>query len=55
MFLVDIIALRDQTLETFKEDLPNEPRWSKQDNKRNRNRQTNLCFNVSDYVERNSQ
>lgn len=30
LFLVDRIALRDQTLEAFKEHLPNEPRWPKQ-------------------------
>lgn len=29
LFLVDRIALRDQTLEAFKEYLPNEPRWPK--------------------------
>jgi type I restriction enzyme R subunit len=29
LFLVDRIALRDQTLEAFKEHLPNEPRWPK--------------------------
>ncbi|MDF2448084.1 MAG: Type site-specific deoxyribonuclease [Bacteroidota bacterium] len=29
LFLVDRIALRDQTLEAFKEFLPNEPRWPK--------------------------
>jgi type I restriction enzyme R subunit len=33
LFLVDRIALRDQTLETFKEHLPNEPRWPKQGEK----------------------
>ena len=30
LFLVDRIALRDQTLDAFKEFLPNEPRWPKQ-------------------------
>lgn len=30
LFLVDRIALRDQTLDAFKEYLPNEPRWPKQ-------------------------
>jgi len=29
LFLVDRIALRDQTLDAFKENLPNEPRWPK--------------------------
>jgi type I restriction enzyme, R subunit len=29
LFLVDRIALRDQTIEAFKEHLPNEPRWPK--------------------------
>lgn len=29
LFLVDRIALRDQTLDAFKEHLPNEPRWPK--------------------------
>jgi len=29
LFMVDRIALRDQTLEAFKEHLPNEPRWPK--------------------------
>jgi type I restriction enzyme R subunit len=33
LFLVDRIALRDQTLDAFKEHLPNEPRWPKQDEK----------------------
>jgi len=33
LFLVDRIALRDQTLEAFKEHLPNEPRWPKPDEK----------------------
>ncbi|PVD51930.1 restriction endonuclease subunit R [Terrimonas sp.] len=33
LFLVDRIALRDQTLEAFKEHLPNEPRWLKQGEK----------------------
>ncbi len=33
LFLVDRIALRDQTLEAFKEHLPNEPRWPKQGKK----------------------
>ena len=33
LFLVDRIALRDQTLDAFKEHLPNEPRWPKQDDK----------------------
>lgn len=33
LFLVDRIALRDQTLEAFKEHLPNEPRWPKQGDK----------------------
>lgn len=33
LFLVDRIALRDQTLEAFKEHLPNEPRWPKQSEK----------------------
>jgi type I restriction enzyme R subunit len=31
LFLVDRIALRDQTLEAFKEHLPNEPRWPGRD------------------------
>lgn len=31
--MVDRIALRDQTLEAFKEHLPNEPRWPKQGEK----------------------
>lgn len=31
LFLVDRIALRDQTLDAFKEHLPNEPRWPKED------------------------
>ncbi len=31
LFLVDRIALKDQTLEAFKEHLPNEPRWPKQE------------------------
>ena len=31
LFLVDRIALRDQTLDAFKEHLPNEPRWPKQE------------------------
>lgn len=30
LFLVDRIALRDQTLDAFKEHLPNEPRWPHQ-------------------------
>lgn len=30
LFLVDRIALRDQTLDSFKEHLPNEPRWPHQ-------------------------
>lgn len=30
LFLVDRIALQDQTLDAFKEHLPNEPRWPKQ-------------------------
>lgn len=30
LFLVDRIALRDQTLDAFKEHLPNEPRWPNQ-------------------------
>jgi type I restriction enzyme R subunit len=30
LFLVDRIALRNQTLDAFKEHLPNEPRWPKQ-------------------------
>ncbi len=29
LFLVDRVALRDQTLDAFKEHLPNEPRWPK--------------------------
>lgn len=29
LFMVDRIALRDQTLDAFKEHLPNEPRWPK--------------------------
>ena len=33
LFLVDRIALRDQTLEAFKEFLPHEPRWPKQGEK----------------------
>lgn len=33
LFLVDRIALHDQTLEAFKEHLPNEPRWPKQGEK----------------------
>jgi type I restriction enzyme R subunit len=33
LFLVDRIALRDQTLDAFKEHLPNEPRWPKQGEK----------------------
>jgi type I restriction enzyme, R subunit len=33
LFLVDRIALRDQTLEAFKEHLPNEPRWPKREEK----------------------
>lgn len=33
LLLVDRIALRDQTLEAFKEHLPNEPRWPKQGEK----------------------
>jgi type I restriction enzyme, R subunit len=33
LFLVDRIALRDQTLEAFKEHLPNEPHWPKQGEK----------------------
>jgi type I restriction enzyme, R subunit len=33
LFLVDRIALRNQTLEAFKEHLPNEPRWPKQEEK----------------------
>lgn len=33
LFLVDRIALRDQTLEAFREHLPNEPRWPKQGEK----------------------
>lgn len=33
LFLVDRIALKDQTLEVFKEYLPNEPRWPKQGEK----------------------
>ncbi|MDP2059984.1 MAG: DEAD/DEAH box helicase family protein, partial [Flavobacteriaceae bacterium] len=33
LFLVDRIALRDQTLEAFKEHLPDEPRWPKQGEK----------------------
>ena len=33
LFLVDRIALRDQTVEAFKEHLPNEPRWPKQGEK----------------------
>jgi type I restriction enzyme R subunit len=33
LFLVDRIALRDQTLDAFKEYLPNEPRWPRQGEK----------------------
>ncbi len=33
LFLVDRIALRDQTLDAFKEHLPHEPRWPKQGEK----------------------
>lgn len=33
LFLVDRIALQNQTLESFKEYLPNEPRWPKQGEK----------------------
>jgi len=33
LFLVDRIALRDQTLDAFKEHLPNEPRWPNQGEK----------------------
>ena len=33
LFLVDRVALRDQALEVFKEQLPNEPRWPKQGEK----------------------
>lgn len=33
LFLVDRIALRDQTLEAFKDHLPNEPRWPKPNEK----------------------
>lgn len=33
LFLVDRIALRDQTLEAFKEHLPDEPHWPKQGEK----------------------
>jgi type I restriction enzyme, R subunit len=33
LFLVDRIALRDQTLEAFKDNLPNEPRWPKPNEK----------------------
>jgi type I restriction enzyme, R subunit len=33
LFLVDRIALREQTLDAFKEYLPNEPRWPKQGEK----------------------
>lgn len=33
LFLVDRIALRDQTLDAFKDHLPNEPRWPKQGEK----------------------
>lgn len=33
LFLVDRIALQNQTLEAFKEHLPNEPRWPKQNEK----------------------
>ncbi|MFT3737996.1 MAG: DEAD/DEAH box helicase family protein [Breznakibacter sp.] len=33
LFLVDRIALRDQSLEAFKEHLPNEPRWPRQSEK----------------------
>ena len=33
LFLVDRIALRDQTLESFKDHLPNEPRWPKPNEK----------------------
>ncbi len=33
LFLVDRIALRDQTLDAFKEHLPNEPRWPRQGEK----------------------
>jgi len=33
LFLVDRIALRDQTLDAFKEHLPNEPRWPKKGEK----------------------
>ena len=33
LFLVDRIALRDQTLDAFKEHLPNEPRWPKPNEK----------------------
>ncbi len=34
LFLVDRIALRDQTLEAFKEHLPSEPRWPKPQKKK---------------------
>lgn len=34
LFLVDRVALRDQTLDDFKEHLPNEPRWPKQGERR---------------------
>lgn len=33
LFLVDRIALREQTLDAFKEHLPNEPRWPKEGEK----------------------
>jgi type I restriction enzyme, R subunit len=33
LFLVDRIALRDQALDSFKEHMPNEPVWPKQDEK----------------------
>jgi type I restriction enzyme, R subunit len=33
LFLVDRIALRDQALDAFKENIPNEPRWPKENEK----------------------
>jgi type I restriction enzyme, R subunit len=46
LFLVDRIALRDQTLDAFKEHLPDEPRWPKPSEKEIA---TDRCIYVSTY------
>jgi type I restriction enzyme R subunit len=52
---VDRIALRDQTLDAFKEHLPNEPRWPKQGEKEIAKDRRIYVFYLSYNVECNSQ